>query len=543
MAFLQDPPQEPDPFQADRLLRSYLRRHTPRSVDDVARFGARVASEVRPLADGCEAHPPRLVRYDPWGHRVDRIDTHRAWQRLGSIAAEEGLIALAYEHGAGPTARIHQAAKLYLFGANSAIYGCYLAMTDGAARVLELLGDDALRQAAFTSLTSRDPDRYWTSGQWMTETSGGSDVGGTETMAEPVAPASSGQEAPDPRWLLHGRKFFTSATTSQMALTLARTEGAAGSRGLSLFYVETRRADGSWNGITVERLKDKLGTRALPTAELLLDGTHAILLGEQGRGVAHIATMLNITRLHNGLNAASYMARIVAVARDYAHRREAFGRPIADHPLHAETLADMEAEWAGATILALRLAQLMGEDERGDATDDERAVLRVLTPVVKLYTAKQAVAVVSEGLECIGGNGYMEDTGLPRLLRDAQVLPIWEGTTNVLALDMLRAASKKGTLTATLDDARRLAAAGGIRSGAIDALAADGTNLEEAGARRFAFRLARTYGGALLAEHAAWCRAEDEDADWHAGVAARWSQLGPSPMSSGSGEAAVTVPS
>lgn len=523
MPFLQNPPKEHDPYRSDPLLQGLLARHAPDCREDVARFSARVLEEVRPAADRCDRHPPELVRYDPWGNRIDRIDTDPAWGHLGGIAAEEGLVGIPYETP-GTTARVHQAAKLYLFGARSAIYGCYLAMSDGAASVLERLGQGERHVAALQSLTSRDPETHWTSGQWMTEKAGGSDVGGTETVA---AESQDG-------WHLSGQKWFTSATTSQMALTLARTEDLPGSKGLSLFYVETRDADGRWNGITVERLKDKLGTRALPTAELRLEGSRAEMLGEPGQGVRHIAAMLNITRYHNALNAASYMRRVLDVAQDYAKRREAFGRPIADQPLHQETLLDMEAEWAGALALSFEVARLTGRSE-GQGDPGAEALLRLLTPVTKLYTAKQAVAVVSEGLECMGGQGYVEDTGLPRLLRDAQVLPIWEGTTNVLALDAVRALQKtaawdlagqalEGYLDAAPDSARD---AMQERRTALSSFVQDP---QEAGARRFCYDFARRYGGALLMDQAAWAREAGENTDWHRAVADRWAMFGPAPM-------------
>ena len=218
-----------------------------------------------------------------------------------------------------------------------------------------------------------------------------------------------------------------------------------GSRGLSLFCVEIGREPGrGWRGIVVNRLKDKLGTKALPTAELTLEGAPAVLLGAPGRGVANISGMLNVTRMYNAIASASGMHRACALARDYAARRAAFGRPIAGLPLHAATLADMEAEAAAVLALVMECAALLGGVEAGTATADQRRRLRALIPLAKLTTAKQAVACASEALECFGGAGYVEDTGLPRLLRDAQVLPIWEGTTNVLSLDLLRAEAKDG---------------------------------------------------------------------------------------------------
>jgi putative acyl-CoA dehydrogenase len=257
----------------------------------------------------------------------------------------------------------------------------------------------------------------------MTERSGGSDVSGTSTVAR-----RAGGE-----FRLHGVKWFSSATTAEIALALARSEGAPeGNRGLTLFLLELRDEAGELRGIRVERLKDKLGTRALPTAELTLDGTPARLVGDAGQGVRKIAPLLNVTRLYNAVCAVASMRRAVALATDYARRRVAFGKRLIDHPLHRETLAELAAEHQLALQLVLRTAELLGREETGEASPGERALLRLLTPLSKLLTGKQAVASASEVLESFGGAGYVEDTGLPRLLRDAQVLAIWEGTTNVL---------------------------------------------------------------------------------------------------------------
>src|SRR5262249_16005486 len=222
--------------------------------------------------------------------RIDRSEVCGPWNQLEGTAAEEGIVATAYEREHGPMARLHQFVRLYLYGPPSAIATCPLAMTDGAARVIELHGDDWLKTHVLPRLVTRDPGRFWSSGQWMTERTGGSDVGGTSTVARPEGGA----------YRLYGPKWFTSATTAPMALTLARVAGAPEGRGgLSLFFVELRDADGRLRNIRVHRLKDKLGTRALPTAELALEGTPARLVGGEGHGVRRIAALLNITRAHN----------------------------------------------------------------------------------------------------------------------------------------------------------------------------------------------------------------------------------------------------
>jgi alkylation response protein AidB-like acyl-CoA dehydrogenase len=351
----------------------------------------------------------------------------------------------------------------------------------------------------------------------MTETAGGSDVGLTETAARQENGA----------WRLYGRKWFTSASTSQMALTLARPEGnPAGGRGLALYYVETRDADGRPNRILVNRLKDKLGTRKVPTAELTLDGTPAELVAGTGDGVKSIAPMLNVTRTWNSVSACALMRRGLALARDFARKRVVFGAPLAEKPLHLDTLAGLHAEFLGAFHLTFFVVELLGRSDAGQASEQHEHLLRVLTPVAKLLTGRQAVQVLSEVIESFGGAGYVEDTGLPVLLRDAQVLPIWEGTTNVLSLDALRALESAGGLAVIARETgfllqrvrepdlvkisarveRTLEQAGGWLEQAAQAGQA------EAGARRFAMTLGRALSLALLARHAQWSLQHEHDA-------------------------------
>ncbi len=311
-----------------------------------------------------------------------------------------------------------------------------------------------------------------------------------------------------------------------MALTLARPEGnAAGGKGLAMFYLELREADGRLNGLRVDRLKDKLGTRKVPTAELMLEGTRAELVGEPVNGTRAIEPMLGVTRMWNSVCAIAFMRRGLALARSYAARREAFGQPLAQQPLHADTLAALEAEAWGAFLMTFLLVELHGRLEAGEIDDGQRALLRLLTPLTKLMTGKQAVAVTSEVIEGFGGAGYVEDTGLPQLLRDAQVLPIWEGTTNVLSLDaLLRSdlhaglASLMGRVSACVRPLTdpRLAAAGRQAVGAVERAALwlqSGQEREmlQANARRLAMTLGRALQLALLCEHAQWLLERDGD--------------------------------
>lgn len=515
-AFFQDGPTLGNQYDDDRVLQSYLKRRLPAGMlaeiePGLRKLGKRAVTDIMEHGNDAETHPPVHVPYDPWGVRIDEITVSRGWKELDRIAAEEAIVATGYERKHGAWSRVHQFARILLYNPSSAIYTCPLAMTDGAARLIETYGDAALKRDVLPHLVSRDPATFWTSGQWMTERTGGSDVG----LSETVAKLENGT------YRLYGNKFFTSAVTAQVAMTLARIEGApAGGKGLSLFYIKVKDDNGRLQNIQINRLKDKLGTRALPTAELDLNGTPATLVGEPGNGVKKISTLFNITRMYNAVCAVSGMRRGIALARDYARRRVAFKHPLSELPLHVETLAAMETEYEGAFHLVFRLVELLGKDDTQTATRDETAVLRLLTPIAKLYTGKQGVAVASEVVECFGGAGYMEDTGIPRILRDSQTLAIWEGTTNVLALDTLRAIEKDLAFPPFLAEIRARAAASkhpDLAEAAVKVrVAADrlegylpmaiggGMDFVEAGARAFAYSLARTYTGSLLLENAQW---------------------------------------
>ena len=521
MSFAQSAPQLADPCRDDRVLQSWLARVLPEAQRRAAEpdFVALAAYAQRTYARQLATTPaePVLTNFDVWGNRVDRIELTGTWREGPGIAAKHGLVADGHDKSLGEFARVQQFAKVYLYHAASAFYSCPLAMTDGVATALRDAPNAKLREHVLPHLLGRDPARFWISGQWMTENTGGSDVGNSETTARRDA---------DGTWRLHGRKWFTSAINAEFALALARPDGnPAGADGLALFGVETRNADGSWNGITVDRLKDKLGTRELPTAEIHLDATRAELVGETAHGVRAIAPVLQVTRLWNAFGSLSTMARCLALTRDYARRRSVFGKPLIGQPLFADALAGWEAEFEAAFHLAMEVALLLGRVESGAGDERDAALQRLLTPLAKLWICKLGVRIASETVEAFGGIGYLEDSGIPLLLRDAQVFPIWEGSSNVQALDFLRALEKLGigpivdAVDAWMEDAR-----GAIAGADIEAIhatirhagawlrdhARDGDALQ-AGALRLGMTCARSAAAALLARHAAWAQRDHDD--------------------------------
>jgi len=523
MPFIQSPPRLGNQYTADRALRSYLLRVLPSDMlaeiePGLSTMGERAGGELYHFQFADRDNEPTLTQWSAWGERMDRIEVSPLWREAERIAAIQGLVALPYERKHGALSRIHQFALVYLFTPSTDLYSCSLAMSDGAAKALAVSGNEALIGRALPHLTSRDPAEFWSSGQWMTEAAGGSDVGLTETVARRESD----------RWRLYGRKWFTSAIASQMALTLARPEGnPPGGKGLALFCVETRDARGRPNRVWVNRLKDKLGTRKVPTAELTLDATPAELVGGASDGVKAMAPMLNVTRTWNAVSAVALARRGLALARDYAYKRIAFGAPLSEKPLHVDTLAGLEAEFLGAFHLTFFAVELLGREEAGKASQEQAQLSRVLTPVAKLLTAKQSVQILSEVIEAFGGAGYVEDTGLPVLLRDAQVLPIWEGTTNVLSLETLRALEAAGGLGVLKREVgilfREVRDPDLVKISAqaeraveqaeawLNTAAGAGPDMLEAGARRFAMTLGRATELALLARHAQWSLEHERD--------------------------------
>ncbi|MFC0531941.1 acyl-CoA dehydrogenase family protein [Phytohabitans kaempferiae] len=518
--FVQAVPPPADPYTADPLLRSWLDRVLGPAGHAAAKarltaLAADVVGPLRAAHTDAETNPPNLIRYDPWGARVDRIQTSAGWERLRAAAASHAVVALPYLPEAratwGAAARVVQHALLHLYGPESATFSCPVAMADGAAALLSRPEvDPAVRDAWLPRLVSTDPGVAVTSGQWMTESQGGSDLSRSSTVATLV----------DGEWRLRGEKWFCSAADSAMAVALARPEGAGpGSRVLAPFLVPRYDAAGATApGVRVHRLKDKLGTRALPTAEIGLRDALAYPLGDPTRpGLARAMTLVVVTRLHNAAAAAAGMRRGLAYALAFAAHRTVAGGPLAGSPLHRATLGTLAVDAAGAYALAAHAFALLGRVEVG-ADPIATAELRIVAPLAKLVTGRLAVASASEYVESFGGAGYVEDTGVPRLLRDAQVLPIWEGTTNVLALDAIRATVRDDAATpllARLDAAQVIArgmspalaeqlatATATIRADLAEASADPTAAPVVAGARGLALRMGHALAAALLVEHA-----------------------------------------
>ena len=345
-----DGPRLGNTYLEDTAMQKYTQKYIGDNhlfKQELIRLGDRFCSEYIVASRNAEMFHPILEQFDSYGKRIDKLHLSDGWKNHSKYSAEDGIVALSYEKDQfllGEHQRLGQLIVLTMYHPSSGLYGCPLAMTDGAAYVIKNLLEKSPSPSqelsnAFSRLTSRDPSYKWTSGQWMTEKKGGSDVSQTETIAIKEKDG----------YRLYGYKWFSSATDSNIALTLAKvipedtkpTPAEISKLPLSMFMAKIRGDDGELNNIEIVRLKDKLGTRQLPTAELLLRGTAATLVGEEKKGVKEISYMLTVTRLYNAATAVGIMRRMVALARDYSFRRTTGRTPLHTLPLHVSVLADM----------------------------------------------------------------------------------------------------------------------------------------------------------------------------------------------------------
>ncbi|PTB38946.1 uncharacterized protein TrAFT101_006973 [Trichoderma asperellum] len=503
--FFQPPPILPNQFYDDVSFRRCFNLFLPFSViteveAEVAALGRDVLSdEVFAWITDAEHNKPYIKGSgrDAFGRLQGELVTGEGWRELQKFGLSRGFVATGYDTPYGAFSRPLQYLRLHLWEASSANVTCPSAMQDGAAALLRrhlasrrlseterIVFDDAYRR-----LISRDPSVAWTSGQWMTERTGGSDVSQTETIAlyqpEDAEGALASKEGKIPLgpWSIHGFKWFSSATDSNMTILLARTSKDK----LSTFFAPMRRhdpkaktmtghpkSDGTrLNGVWIQRLKNKLGTQSLPTAELVLEDMRGWMIGEEGRGINEISTILTITRIHNAVTACGYVGRGLGIARAYARRREVgAGRgarmKLTESTLHMRTLANLTAEYHGLMLMSNYCGYMLGISEH-EATPPTSALaaltppaqyidplLRIIVPLAKAYVCKAAVPLLYSCMESLGGVGYLvneeqEYLNVARLYRDCCVLPIWEGTTDVLCTDMIRALKHPKTGTQSLN--------------------------------------------------------------------------------------------
>ncbi|OZC55323.1 DNA alkylation response protein [Rhodococcus sp. 06-621-2] len=477
------------------LLEGLRREGGGWAEDEVRQLGARAGSvEAQEWGRLANENPPVLRTHDRYGNRVDEVEFHPHWHDLMNVAIENGLHATPWQD-ARPGAHVARAAKFYAWGQADAGHMCPISMTYAAVPALRHNPDLAETYEPLLASTHYDfglriptDKRGLTAGMSMTEKQGGSDVRSGTTTATPSA---------DGTYTIVGHKWFTSAPMSDMFLTLAQAPG-----GLSCFLLPRVLPDGSLNRIQVQRLKDKLGNKSNASGELEYLGATGWLVGDEGRGVKTIIEMVNMTRLDCVIGSAAGMRNAAVRAVHHARHRSAFGAALIEQPLMRNVLSDLIVESEAATAAMIRLAGATDRSARGDTQETE--LRRITLAITKYWVCKRAPSHAAEALECLGGNGYVEESGMPRLFRESPLMSIWEGSGNVAALDSLRALAKQPDVVEAYFT--EVTSAAGADSRLDDAIArvgkelADSTDMEYR-ARRVVELMALVFQGSLLVRH------------------------------------------
>lgn len=438
------PSQIANSYKADLALQALLRRFlSPQALKwanpVLEKTGELSAGIWRDWAQLADRHPPVLHTHDRSGRRIDNLEFHPAYDQLRAASYGDGIIAHYYDKKIRETlaegCEIVKFAQGYLFSqAEQGLY-CPICLTDGTAFLIEKFGSQDQKKRFLPRLTSTDLNYLWEGAMFLTEKNAGSDVGAIETVAK---------KGPNGLYTLFGEKWFCSNAGAELSMVLARPEGAPqGTRGLALFALRRHNDDGTLNQLRLERLKDKLGTRSMATGEICLNGSVAELVGDPGSGFVQMTEMLNLSRLYNAVGSLGLVRRVLSDSLSWCRGRYALGRFVIAQPMVRKTLIDLTIELEAALHLLFFLFSWRGKIFTNTATEEEKQLNRMLLPLAKCSTARLAIHAASEAIELHGGNGYIEDWSLPRFYRDAQVLPIWEGTTNILVLDAFRAMRKE----------------------------------------------------------------------------------------------------
>ncbi len=423
-------------WETDPNLQAIVRRYCSPDMYEwarphLSRFGELCGTKVAPRADFTDKVEgrPRLIPYDRQGNEISEVRYNPGY--LQTVAEVYGAGIVAWRHrtpeGApAPVPPVVTFAMGYLVSMAETGFYCPVVLTASTALVVDRFAPPEVRERYLPRLTATDPAELMQGATWLTEKAGGSDVGAIETVAR--------QEGST--WRLTGEKWFASNADAPVALALARPEGAPpGTRGLALFLVPRTLPDGRRNNVRIRRLKEKLGVIAVPSGEVLLEGAEAYLIGGPGTGFKQMMEAINLSRVMNAIGSAGMARRAFLEAIIYTSHRIAFGRPLNQHPLMRQKLLHMLVELEAMTALAFRAA---------DSFEKGEPLHRLLVPIAKARTADRALQLARAGLECLGGNGYIEEYVTARLLRDAQVLTVWEGPENILALECLRVLGKQG---------------------------------------------------------------------------------------------------
>jgi len=486
-------------FTGDRLLNEIASREPIAWANDLLRdVGNTVASErVARLARDANRFTPELKTHDRFGNRIDQVELHPAWHELMSLAIGHGTHALSWT-ARKPGAHVARGMLSYLWNQGENGICCPLGMTYSAIPALRLQPDLASVWEPFVLSNKYDPSpgpmhskSGGTVGMTLTEKQGGSDLRATQTTARPA----SSRRGPGEAYCIDGHKWFFSVPQSDLFVTLAHTDC-----GLSCFLLPGWLPDGTRNRLQIQRLKEKCGNRSNASSEIEYRGALGWLVGEEGQGIKVALAMTHLTRLDFAIGSAGLMRRALSEALHHTGGRRAFQRRLIDQPLMQNVLADLAVEVEAATLLAFRLARAVDDEEAGDAS--ARLMVRIATPVAKYWNCKRTVGVVHEALECLGGNGFIEEGPMARLYREAPLNGIWEGSGNIIALDVLRAAARTpDTVAAFLDEIGKARGADRRLDRAAAQVAEELRKPDEARARGIAEHMAILLQASLMIRH------------------------------------------
>lgn len=412
-------------------------------------LGREAATKMDALSLLADKNPPELIKRNQWGESLDEIRFHPAYDRLTQIALNSGMFSVKWEPGL--RSRFQQERHRlgfvsdFIFNMSEGGLPCPLCMTDGAARLIDRYCAPEDRERLLPHIYTEAAEDLYTGAMFLTEKRGGSDVGANLVSATPLQ---------DNYYALNGEKWFCSNANAEIIFVLARSNPEiSGTRGLSIFLVEKYKPDGSKNPMEMVRLKDKLGVRSMASAECILQDTWGKLIGKEGEGFKIMTDMINLSRLYNAVASLSEMRRGIIEAYTFLLHRESFGKPALNHALIREKLFELGSLYVASFYQVWHAILLLDEADIGNTEAAE--LLRLLTPMVKKDTALAGVYLIRESMELMGGLGYIEDTIMPKLMRDTMVLPIWEGASNIMVLDMLRASFKSQGLNIMLRDMDR----------------------------------------------------------------------------------------
>ncbi|MCB9232897.1 MAG: acyl-CoA dehydrogenase family protein [Bacteroidia bacterium] len=434
-------------FFSDRMLRAWLRKYiSPEGYACMEEkwilTGAAAAGPMNELSSLADKKTPELIKRNTWGEEINEIRFHPSYDRLLDHAVQSGMFRVKWE----PTLRENFRRESHSLGfASGLLFAmtelsqfCPLCMTDGVARLIDLFCEEEDRQRLLPHIYTDRAEELFTGAMFLTEKAGGSDVGANLVKATQVEGAN---------YVLNGEKWFCSNANAELIFALARTdENIRGTRGLSIFLVEKNLPDGRKNHMNFIRLKDKLGVRSMASAEIIMENTAAKRVGEEFQGFPIMAQMINLSRLYNSVAALAGGRRALIEAWQFLNARHSFGRIAVEHALVRDKLLELGALHTANFYLVWRAIRALDAADNGD--ESESQLLRLLTPMVKKWSAETACYLARECMELMGGMGYIEDTPLPRIMRDVMVLPIWEGAGNIMSLDMLRALGKSEGLKA-----------------------------------------------------------------------------------------------